>query len=421
MNFIPILSLLGLFFFYQMRNKFKLDVVSYLFIVYLIMALSSLVLEGSEFFPKAFNYSLESMLYLSLCFFIVFWGFAGYCGVDLKYIRIKNTKLFNLVEYLLIWGGVGAIVFFLPFAYKQMQGDIHANRVLVSDYAQVTLASYGIINSFFSLIANLFILSIFLSFINHNRGYSRKAFWLFVSSLSYVFYVLAYVGRDGVVYWIMSFIFVFLLMKDFLPERKRRKLRTLFAGLFLILMIPFAIISTARFGQTQEGVYWYFLEYMGQQIKSFSDAYQVGSPITYGHNTFPLYTKVLSNIGALPDGDEKINEYKHSFEELGVKPQVFKTYVGSFLISFGKLGTIAILLLLSILTRSIIKKIRRTDTLDLHDLILFVLLYQIPLWGVFYFRLYSANYYIIFMVILCLVFRFSKESSPVIIHSKTQL
>ena len=230
MILLPFLSLIIIFVFYYIRNNGHFGVVSLLILVYLFMVSSSLALESSGYFESVFPITLEPMAYLSVCFFIVFWGFWGYRDRRLTAIKIECMYLYRVMETSLLIGGLLAILFFLPFAYLALTGDVLSNRIDQVSSGSI-LANFGLINSVFSLLANLFILNQVCFFVNLiQRGGKKKScktYLLFFSSFSYVIYIFAYVGRDGVVFWLMSYAFCFLLFKDFLVVSDLKKIRLL--------------------------------------------------------------------------------------------------------------------------------------------------------------------------------------------------
>jgi len=199
------------------------------------MGIMSIALFYSGLFQSVFKYSLEAMLYMSICLIIIFYGFISFNEEKIKSVEIDNLNVYMVIETTLIIGGFSAILFFIPFAIKGLSGDVELNRINNGIFQQKVLASYGIVNSLLSLFANLFILAIVFSFINFSRGpkFKIRAYLLLLSSFSYVIYILAYVGRDGIAYWLLSFIFVFFLMKNFLNSSLVKKIR-LFFILFLV-------------------------------------------------------------------------------------------------------------------------------------------------------------------------------------------
>ena len=409
MNFIPIAILCILFFLYRRKNNKKFGIVSYLLLVYLGMGVMSLALFFSGRFQSVLKYNFEAMVYMSACFIIIFYGFFSFRESRVKSIDIDNVNLLTILEVILIAGGFSAIFFFLPFAIKGLSGDVAMNRMNNDIFQEKLLPSYGLINSGLSLFANLFVLAIVFAFVNFSRGprYRLKANLLLISSFSYVVYILAYVGRDGVVYWMLSFLFAFLLMKDFLNASLVRRIKLSFLLLVIVLSIPFLIITIARFGSSSIDISWAIINYMGQQVKNFNDTYQVDAPLEYGRSMLPAFINWIEYIGIeVPNNTSRIDIRSYYLYQ-GVGTNIFKTYLGELIINFGKYGTILSLMFFAFLTRKIIASTNRHSSWQISNLILFVLLYQVVLWGVFYFRLYSANYYIIGVILLFFLFKFS--------------
>lgn len=418
MSTIPLLTLLIIFVSYQKRNNWKFGSISYLLTLYILMGITSLILTYTKILPSSFKFSFEAMIYLSICFSIIFYGFFNFREVNIHKIKITNLKLFKLLEIALIIGGFIAIFFFLPHAIKGISGDVAFNRKNNLEI-QTVLGGYKLINTIISIFANLFIVSITLSFINFARGskFKLRAYLLLFSSISYVIYILAYVGRDGSVYWGMSFMFIFLLFKDFLKINVTKKLIKLILFIFILLAIPFSIISIARFSNSDFGVIWELVNYMGQMIKNFNDSYLVNAPLTNGSNSFPLFYEWFYNMGLLSQNMEvKIETQQFYFLHNDVFPWVFTTFIGSFLIDFGNVGTLILLIILSGISKNIINKINKTNTLNFSNLIIFILLYQNVLWGIFYFRLYSLNLYILIMIFISIIFKvFIVKKNPIFI------
>ncbi len=405
MFFIPVLTVILIFILYFKKSNLKINIVSFLLAIYCAMAIKSVLVYFLRMYPPVFNYSLQSMSYLSICFIIVFSGFTNFSDNKLIKINIDNILFYKLLEIALGIGGIGAIIFFIPHAIKSLKGDVLLNRLRVLEFQNSVLAQYGIINSLFSLFSNLFILTLFFSFIDLIDGKKIRAYILFISSFSYVIYILAYVGRDGVVYWILSFVFVYLFIKDFLAKPLRKKIIRRFLLLTAILLIPFFIISDARFSESEYGTIKEIVNYSGQQIKNFNDIYQLNPPITFGRRAFPLFANWLSALGLINNQEKGFFDSEVFLYEIGMLPSVFKTYIGSFLMDFGKCGTLIILICLAYITRNIIHRVNVTNAIKFSNLVIFILLYQLVLWGVFYNRLYAANLYIICMLLLSVMFK----------------
>ena len=409
MNLIPIIILACIFIIYQVKNGLRFGIVSLLILTYLGMGGAALVMEMFGEFRNVFPFAVEPMAYLSLSFVVIFWGFLGYKDDKLKIIVIDNTLLFKILGVVLFVGGLGAIAFFLPNAIDALTGNIGLNRINVEKFER-TLGKFGIINSIFSLIANSFILSQVYAFIHliprEGKRNPGKALLMLVSSLSYVIYIYAYVGRDGPIYWTMSFFFCFFLFKDFLLKRDLKKLKFFFALCLPLLVVPFILISISRFSHSPGGIGWSIVSYAGQQIMNFNALYLIDAPPQYGASGFPELYKVFEAINWVSKpADTQKSQFTTYCLNHKFYPWSFSTFVGHWLGDFGKVGTMACLLMLCIATRRLLRKVSVSGTLYFSNLVLFILFYQTVYWGVFYYRLYSANYYMLFMILLAIAFK----------------
>lgn len=424
MMLVPIITLLIIFFYYQKKNKNRFGIISLLILTYLGMGAACIVIELSGLFPGVFPFALEPMAYLSLSFIILFMGFSGYKDHRISAIKIDNIRLFRMTENFLLIGGFLSIVFFLPFACKALTGNIGQNRIQIA-YQIELLGRWGIVNSIFSLLANLFILALVCSFINliprNGKRNAIKAYLLLFSSFSYVVYILAYVGRDGVVFWIMSFVFCFLLFRDFLLKHDLQRLKRRFIYSLAVIAIPFIMISISRFSESKEGTAYNILHYAGQQIKTFNDHYTIDAPLQYGRFGFPVYVSIVESIGfVVRPAPEKFEIFSY-YLDYDVIPWRFSTFIGTIMSDFGKAGTLLFLCLMSLISRRIIKEVSATGVFKFSELVLFILIYQIVYWGVFYFRMYSTNYYILAVILLFILYKIGRSSRySVLFHKKVE-
>ena len=412
MILLPVFTLILIFCFYLNRNRYRFGIVNLLILAYLVMGCLSLILELSGKFKSVFPFSFDPMAYLSLCFLITFWGFTGFKDHKFSSIKIENIYFYKVLEIFLLVGGLLAILFFLPFAYAGLTGDIALNRFAILYLAGSKLGDFGIVNSIFSLLANLFILNQLCFFINLIQSNGKrnvfKAWLLLISSLSYVVYILAYVGRDGVVFWLMSYAFGYLLFRDFLAREVLRKLNYVFAVTLTILLIPFFMITVARFSDLEGGVSLWIFNYGGQQLRNFNDHYLILEPLLCGRFGFPVFVDLFGFItfSELQAFDKDVM-FSH-FLNNDVAPNVFTTFIGTIMLDFGKIWTFIFLFLFSLSVRSILKTVSTKGVLEFSNMLILTLLYQVVYWGVFYFRQYATNYYMIFILLLFTLFKVSK-------------
>jgi len=181
---------------------------------------------------------------------------------------------------------------------------------------------------------------------------------LLISSFSYVVYITAYVGRDALIYWEMSFLFSYLLLRRFIYRKNQVLVITLFIVISILASIPFIMISTARFGSGIETklrndieiidesgnrskhsfIIESLVDYAGQQISNFNDKFIINPPKRFGGENFPVIAKFIERIG-IPIKPIYNNELLYNYYfQFGAVPWVFYTFIGSFLSDFGRLG-----------------------------------------------------------------------------------
>mgnify|MGYP001580934387 CR=1 FL=1 len=420
MILIPLFATALLLFLYQALNKFKVGVVSYLIFVYFCSIVCSLVLYLFFDYSESYILEFEPIFYFSSGLCVLLIGFFRFRDYRLKKVVLNNIRLIKFIELAIIPFTIGAIVFFMLHALTVLSGDIEANRYAVVAGEENYLGGMGVINSIFSLVANLFLLNMLYSFLNLTESYpgasTGKAFMHLMLSTVYIFYIMAYVGRDGVVFWGMSLIFFYLLFKDFIVEGNRRYLRRSAMVLAVPAVSMFMMISIYRFGGGGAGhVVLALLDYAGQQLLNFNDHYLVDAPLAHGAISFaPIVTFESYFLGADSLHFDK-DAWNQVFLDKGVMPWVFTTLIGSFMYDFGRAGGFGVVVFLSGFVYCILRDVKRHGFIKFSDLILFVLVFQIVSWGVFYYRQYSSFFYILSLLALAGVSKLSGGASKVIL------
>jgi hypothetical protein len=408
--YIPLAAIAAFFLWYQKKNAWVFGAISWILLVYLVMATLAVVLDGIGHSMAAFDLQVEPMLYLSGCLLLGFWGLSGMRDHRLREIEIENIRLLRWFELFLIVSSFIAIAFFVPFSIKALSGDIHFNR-LDLEYGQTALSAWGFVNTFCSLAANLYVFNMVFAFLNMTPGFGQgkaaqtRTMLLLVGSTSQLFYVLSYVGRDGVIFWAATFVLVYLLLRRFIPARSRRKVVAFALGVLAVSLIPFVAITVSRFESSEAGVLVSVLQYGGVQVQQFNDHYLAYSEPQWGKINFPLLYRLLP----LPDPYFNKFEWFVLYYEQGVVPYTFSTYIGTFVQDVGRWATPCLVLLIALVTRSSLRGVRTRGRIRLSQLFIFVLGTQVVLYGVFYFRQGMANSYVLAVLVLALLFKVLKR------------
>ncbi len=420
MFYIPILTIIFIFIFYQKKNGKKFGAVSLLTSAYVIMAMSSLILALVYNLDNEYELQLLPMVYFSLSLAIGFFGFIGYRDRSTVAIVIENRNVLRWLESVLIAGSLAAILFFSPFAIQAMTGDIHENRLkIASGEASTMFESFPLFNSIASIFGNFFVLTMLLAFIELSligRGGSKvKALILFFLSGVYVVYVLAYVGRDGFVYWLLTFAFLYFLFKDYIPKKERSLLLKQSAIILFPAGIAFIMITFSRFSES--GIILSLLKYSGAQIFDFNSLYLSEFPTAGGHLGFQQAFDLMARIFFLEFESFDRNDWYTTFKHEDAIPWKFHTYVGSWLQDFGRGGGLVAVLVYALICRLIVKRLSRR-VVNFSDILLFVLMAQIMLYGVFYYRQMALLYWQILFLCIVFVFKLSKSKRTLLVIQK---
>lgn len=417
------LFVLGLFAYYWLvlrrhaKNGSTLAFV--LWILYLCLGLSGVFLALTGGIQPIFDPDYFSTLILFIGIILSITGFLRFRTQDISKIfgAIRGQRI---IENILILYQLFAIVYFLPFAISSLSGDANENRLLLNEKMEI-MSSYGLINTLAGAASQLFSVSLVLAFIrmaskkNQGRNVFR-ALLLMISSFSFVIYILAYVGRDGVVYWLMTALMIFVIFQRHLDRVDRRRI-SLF-GIFgaIMILIPFLMITVSRFFDADQGAVWSFFEYFGAQIHNFSDYSSIDRPITLGVQSFPMFVSGGCAITGLdcPSWLAIQDVVFDAYLRQGKAPWLFGTFISDFVGDFGNIGALAILLVFSLFCAKVCSVGGSRDSFSFSRLLLILFLFLIPYWGVFYFRFSIANGYIVVNLAFILFIALLQRLGPIL-------
>lgn len=388
-----------LFFFLSLQAKKKKGIWAcpsmFLMILYLISLICGIIniylekewiIGSPQYMP--YSFLLVFLLYL------YFKNFVAFDEVSTGEIVLPSRLWLDRMSTILIILSFIAIVFFADGVTKVFSmsdlGAARNNRYIYGD----TYVESGLLYTVCSVSSSLYVFALLLFFIYLIIGGSKyRCVLLFISSFSEVLHVLSEVGRDGIVFWLFSFIFFYLLFKDYMIEKQTKAIRKVFVVFAALALIPFMMISAGRFTENLVGE---LVSYMGQQFKHFCYYFDFSPrPVAFGRS-FPL---VFEIIGAKkPDAPIFANDYTDSGS--------FAFFLRGFFTNFGVVGTIIFGFIIAILQKGLLKL--RNNAIPFNVLFVYILFFQIFSQGVFYFRQYTRGGNL--FIVLCFVFYFLTKS-----------
>lgn len=382
---------------FRARLKGPPELSKLLWAIYTALGVSAMFIAATDVLQPVYPPNYDAALFLALCVLIGVASFHRFRASHLAEV-LTSVRRQGPIEMLLIGSQFFAIVFFTPFAAMSLVGDARENRLNIADKMDL-MGSYGFVNTFAGAASQLFAASLIMAGIRlaqpHREGRNvPRALVLILASLSYVVYILAYVGRDGVVYWLMTSFAVFLLFHRYIPRVLRRRIISLGIGLCAALLAPFLVITIARFIESEHGSAWSILDYFGSQIQNFGDYSSIERPLTFGVANFPMFISAACRATGLTC--QNWGDIKEFIFDLYLaqdkEPWLFGTYVSDFVGDFGFPGAFAFLSGFGAVCHFVSSRPR---PLTLSRLLLVVFLFLVPYWGVFFFRFSIINGFIV--------------------------
>lgn len=386
--------LLGFCAYYYRKKVF----VSFLFAAYALSFLCTVLMYFLGFYESV---TLEwlPLFYLLIVFGVVFPSFS----VVSERIVVDDIGRLKIIGDIFLLFGLMSVFFYGYHAFLILMNENLGNIRLQSG----TFVKGSIINTLLSVFSTLYFVPMLMFFLFLKKNiYRLYRTLLLFSTISFPLLCLSYAGRDGLIFWFLNFVVLFVFFqKDLTDDLKKIILKFVKVSLALVVII-LLFITVKRFGRGVEGL-CSFLDYAGQQFFHFSntfycnrDLFGVSSHVFAGWegllNRFFAGEQLASQTGA-PIMVSGVNEYN-----------VFSFFVSSFTRDYGKILGLFVLILFAVIVRYFTKKINKRG--NCFDLIILFVLFQIPMNGVFYYRQGIGNgdvIYTLFILFIAIYRRFN--------------
>ena len=371
-----------------------------------------IILEFQQKNPKIDNY-FGGYLFLTVSLWLYLYPFIEINDSNFEYLRIPSKKIIKCISVILSVCSIYSIVFYLPVAYKMIAVDI---ADIANVRSMVTTGNHPFIepsikNGLAKLFAFLYNLQLTLFFINLIIDRKIRFFsWVILfSSLSYPVFVLAFMGRDGIDFWIFSFIFSFLLFRKYLHGGILKTLKKITVVIFSFFLFFFLIISVGRFLVANEDAMQLFeslLSYIGQGPINFAEYYYIPNMISDGGQS--LFLPLVKDVDL---------NYKNQIDSLlynyDIVPWIFKTFISSIYTSIGSLFLLIFGLILLFVYKYSFKE-KKKGVLSFPFVLVYTVFFTVYSQGVFYLTYYHNIAHLSVLLIFLLAL-FSSIGSSVTI------
>lgn len=367
----------------------------YLLVIYSITFISSLIVSLSG---ENQNVKIIPTLYLLVILILWFIPFSSLGSDSINKLSISN----HFIKSLSIIYGVFLIPAFLIFSYYAallfMTRDISTYRLMAQQTSEFSLLPSNIVITVMSHLSATFFIPLLLFFISLKENLPRKYLYInLIASLSFPMLVLAFAGRDGVMYWIIDIIFFYLLFKNSIHTDARKKLKRIIFFGSATLLLPIFLITFYRFVFTglSENQFQAILYYMGQQLGNFNDAYNLNE--TMNTKLFPGISKLFGL-----EQTELETYWILYYNNLESEYRVFGYFVKSLIWRLGKSGAILYSILFFLVVS--ITKIIFNRNKSILPFTLLLMFYHYPLMGVFYYRQNVGNMDLSYLISFLLIY-----------------
>ncbi|MBU3836754.1 MAG: oligosaccharide repeat unit polymerase [Candidatus Phocaeicola faecigallinarum] len=375
---IPVFHFLFLLIYIIRKNGF--DISAGMATLYLITSLAGLILGNLDMDFNYENYSrieieLLPIIVYCLCITICIYPFILYnSNKKRELLQIKNIDFFSKIVYFYFFVFIFLIVlFFDQLIFMFLYGDLGELRTMAyaGELSTVIDSLSGFprriagIMTIFGDGANMMIPFFFYSFTRLNKSVKFN-FLILISSLSPVLLGIVNVDRSKTTFWILLFFMSFLFFKQYIVTKKQKRIIKIFCLVFGgALLLYLAAVTISRWDDTDQGVLYNVLCYLGQPVINFCNIWSnLPDNQFYIHRIFPFYSLI---------GDEydKFNEFIiNGYLKNGVHLNVFFSFVGMFLVDMGHYAAVIISIIIALLELSVLRKTRLKRSVSMKDVVI---------------------------------------------------
>lgn len=388
---LVVLIFLVLLLFLYSRRKYKATLGRGLLLLLAVAFVGTLVVGQSV--PSYSKVSFGATLYLVVVFLIWIAPFLDVSLVDGLVSRVgRREYVFAIVMIVLTLPStffyIGSVVeIFSGNAASMLDVRHEVNNTVVEEGR-----SWSITNLFIAG-AQLYVIALYLFFLSITQKWSKTVtILLLLGSFSFPLYCLSRLGRDGVVLWGINSLLFYSIFKNYYPQKVKKRIGLALAFFGTIVIGFLFVISSVRFS---EDFLVGTVGYIGQSIPNFNRFF--GAKTDYSQTIFPGLYNLLGI------------KYK-SYSELMIRNGLsdltnsFSTFVPNLVLSYGYYGAVVFSLFVAfVITRLKILAFKKGSNFGMMCILVMM---QIPMNGVFYYRqgIGNGDVYMVISIALLLLY-----------------
>lgn len=397
---------------YAIKSYKVINVTVTCITLYTVSALTSLYF----FYNSSYDYSritIYPIIYAFICIVITMIPLFSYDNHDNKSIY-ENEKIRRFVYLTLCVFSVLAIEPFFEsivhiksvFENIGSTADIYASRSAGENTNNEYLSWIGRkffwINFLFRDIIPILFFYYILKWKKYNRYIVIGTSMAIINPIIHGF---ALGGRSTIVNTAFYFIFVYVLFRPYLSDKRKKTIEKILTALCCIVVAGISALTIVRFASQEHSIdIWTWVSlYTGEGILNFCSYLWPLSKTCNGDNTFLMLRYFL---GLTDDID--IESIRATRDILGIRNMVFYTYLGTIYYDFNKIGTILYCLFFSLLFYYSCKP--KNNIYKLSQLATLAILGKVVMMGVMFYpyTLWNDQFSLLLLLIYVIIMK-SKE------------
>lgn len=338
--FINILLWLFTFIFYQNRRKY-FGAGSLLLLFYLSIAVIGLILFNHPYTVGDYkDIKLFPFLYLYAMLIIASLPVLKFKEREITHIQQPSNRALNVIYFIVIIASLlqlGTIVTDFSSGLSRMLLDNSVGSELygemISNYDK---AGDRQIKNLPAIISNLtYNICILLLFYNLTRERKNKyiILGLSISVLLFILSSIAVGGRGGAVNTIFTVFITYILLRNLMSDKIRKKVRHIGIIIVSLIAIPVILITISRFGGEEDDndyIFYSMQWYYGQAFLNFNNYGLDANGIRNGDRTASLFKQIIWD-----DTPKNYLERREKYSYMEMDESVFYTFVGDFTLDYG--------------------------------------------------------------------------------------
>lgn len=314
-------------------RKHGFNISCFLILIYLIGAVNCCLISNlyPDYIKHPDRITLKSIAAHILLLWLFMYPLIRYAnGIKLSNLKISDEAIKTFAIIIIIPSILSIAISLVDLGQIFAFRDLSKARMatLNGDISQSYVANYGIIGYIPTFGTKISFLSLLLAFYLkfYIRKHQKLANWLIICSFSMPINNFTSAGRDGFVRWFLFLIACLILFKKYIDFKQNRKLILAVCAFLICIGTLFMAITYDRFKDSDNGVFFSFMRYGGEQFYLFSYGFQrfFDQGMTDYSHIFPIITQEkfdMMNMNQRFRADYFLN--------------TFPTFVGTFVLYLG--------------------------------------------------------------------------------------